>query len=64
MVQLSTAQVRDRIEAAGYQFLKDGNGWACYDADDRSEVPRSRHKSYGESVHLALLELVLGEENG
>ncbi len=63
MAALSTVQLRNKIESAGYQFLRDKNGWACYDADDRSEVPRSRHKYYGESVHLASLELILGEEN-
>jgi hypothetical protein len=57
----TTLQLRDRIEAAGYQFLKDKAGWACYDADDRTEVQGSRHNYYGESVWLASKRLNIGE---
>jgi hypothetical protein len=42
-----------RLETAGYQFLKDKQGWACYDADDRREVPGSRDPRLGESVWRA-----------
>ncbi len=59
MQALSTVQLRNKIEAAGYQFLRDKEGWACYDADDRTEVPTTRHKYYGESVALASKQLEL-----
>lgn len=56
---MTTIELRNTIEAAGFQFLKDKDGWACYDADDRREVPNTRHKYYGHSVHMASDELQL-----
>ncbi len=51
MAEYSTLFARDAIEAVGYQFLKDKQGWACYDTDNRLELKGSRHPtSYGESV--------------
>ncbi len=40
-----TKRMMDLIEEANYQFLKDDNGWALYDGDDRSEVKGSRSRS-------------------
>lgn len=48
-----TVKMRDSIEAAGYQFLKDDNGWALFDLDDRSEVPGTRTRQYGNTIWAA-----------
>jgi hypothetical protein len=53
--------MRDLVEGAGFQFLKDGNGWALYDLDDRSEVSGTRTGTYGNSVWAAAD--VLGLDN-
>lgn len=45
------------LEASGFQFLKDKQGWACFDDDTRVEVPGSRHKYLGEAVWLAAKHL-------
>jgi len=53
------------VEDAGYQFLKDGSGWALYDLDDRSAVRNTRHKMLGDSVWAAVEQLgvdVSGDE--
>jgi hypothetical protein len=50
---MTTAEMRDAIEVFGYHFLKDKDGWACYDADTRQEVPNTRSPRYGDTVHLA-----------
>jgi hypothetical protein len=50
---VSTASKRRELEDSGFQFLKDENGWALYDLDDRSEVPGSRHSRLGDCVWLA-----------
>lgn len=41
------------VEDAGYQFLKDGNGWALYDLDDRSVVKNTRCMMLGDSIWAA-----------
>lgn len=53
MKSKTTWELRDEVESYGYQFLRDDGGWVCYDADDRSEVPGTRHRQLGESVWLA-----------
>jgi hypothetical protein len=50
---LTARELMGLIEAAGFQFLKDKGGWACYDTDDRREVRGSRNPRLGESVWLA-----------
>ncbi|UIS24802.1 hypothetical protein AXL1_75 [Stenotrophomonas phage vB_SmaS-AXL_1] len=50
------------IEEAAYQFLKDDNGWALYDADDRSEVRGTRSPQLGNSIWAAASELGLTKE--
>ena len=42
-----------RVEAVGYQFLRDDAGWALYDLDDRSEVRAARAKALGDSIRQA-----------
>ncbi len=54
-----TVKMRDGIEAAGYQFLKDDNGWALFDLDDRSEVPGTRTRQYGNTIWAAASALGL-----
>lgn len=54
-----TVAMRDGIEAAGYQFLRDENGWALYDLDDRSEVPGTRTRQYGNTIWAAASALGL-----
>lgn len=54
-----TVKMRDGIEAAGYQFLKDDNGWALFDLDDRSEVPGTRAPQYGNAIWAAASALGL-----
>lgn len=48
-----TVHMRDRVEAVGYQFLRDDAGWALYDLDDRSEVRGTRAWHYGDSIWQA-----------
>ncbi len=50
---LTARQLMGMLEAAGFQFLKDKMGWACYDTDDRREVQGSRDPRLGESVYKA-----------
>jgi hypothetical protein len=59
-----TVRMRDRVEAVGYQFLQDAAGWALYDLDDRSEVPGTRAKMYGDSIWAAASVLGLEHEEG
>ena len=49
---LTTAGRMAQLEELGFQFLKDKNGWACYDADTRKEVEGSRHKHLGDAIYL------------
>ena len=57
-----TVRMRDRVEDAGYQFLRDDSGWALYDLDDRSEVNAARAKALGDSIWLAAEALGLQHE--
>lgn len=57
-----TVRMRDRVEAAGFQFLRDDRGWALYDADDRSEVGGTRRPSYGDAIWAAAEMLGLESE--
>lgn len=54
--------MKDLIEEANYQFLKDRNGWALYDGDDRSEVPGTRSPQLGNSIWSAAEGLGLTKE--
>lgn len=54
-----TVEMRDRIEAAGFQFLKDGEAWTLFDLDDRSEVPGTRTPQYGNTIWAAASALGL-----
>ena len=57
-----TVRMRDRVEAVGYQFLRDDVGWSLYDLDDRSEVNAARAKALGDSIWLAAEALGLQHE--
>lgn len=57
-----TVRMRDRVEDAGYQFLRDDSGWALYDLDDRSVVPGTRARAYGDSIWAAADVLGLSHE--
>lgn len=57
-----TVRMRDRVEDAGYQFLRDDSGWALYDLDDRSETPGTRSRTYGETIWAAAGVLGLDNE--
>lgn len=59
-----TVRMRDRVEAVGYQFLRDDTGWALYDLDDRSEVQGTRALTYGDSIWAAASALGLEHEKG
>lgn len=59
-----TVQMRDTVEGAGFQFLKDDRGWALYDLDDRSEVPGTRTGAYGNSIWAAADVLGLNNVEG
>ena len=59
MATTATVAMRDRIEDAGYHFLKDGSGWALYDLDDRSEVDGTRSTTYGKAIWAAAAALHL-----
>ena len=48
-----TATMKSHIEDSGFQFLKEEDGWALYDADDRSEVIGVRQRTLGEAVWKA-----------
>lgn len=52
------------IEEAGFQFLKDGCGWALYDLDDRSEVSGTRAATYGSAIWAAASVLGLNQVEG
>ncbi|URA07042.1 hypothetical protein P9A47_gp74 [Xanthomonas phage Elanor] len=54
--------MRALIEEAAFQFLKDANGWALYDADDRSEVKGTRSPQLGNSIWAAAELLGLTKE--
>lgn len=47
---MPTSELKVLIESFGYQFLKDKNGWACYDTDTRQEVPNARGPRLGDVV--------------
>lgn len=64
MAVTPTVRMRDRVEAVGYQFLRDDAGWALYDLDDRSEVRGTRARSYGDSIWAAAEVLGLRHEEG
>ena len=57
---MNTQQMKEAIECAGFQFLKDSDGWACFDEDDRSEVPGSRAFSLGNAIWQTAEALGLG----
>jgi predicted RNA binding protein YcfA (HicA-like mRNA interferase family) len=50
---MTTRELMEKLEAGGFQFLKDKGGWACYDTDDRREVPETRHPRLGDAIYLA-----------
>jgi hypothetical protein len=54
---VTTKELMGMLEAAGFQFLKDKAGWACYDTDTRQEVPETRHPRLGEAIWLANKQL-------
>lgn len=56
---MTARQLMTLLEAAGYQFLKDKNGWACYDTDNRQEILGTRNPRLGESVYQASLLISL-----
>ena len=64
MAVTPTVRMRDRVEAVGYQFLRDDAGWALYDLDDRSKVRGTRARSYGDSIWAAAEALGLRHEEG
>lgn len=48
-----TQAMMAELEASGFQFLKDRDGWALYDVDDRTEVGGSRAIALGHAVWAA-----------
>lgn len=62
MAVTPTIWMRDRVEDAGYQFLRDDSGWALYDLDDRSEVRGTRARAYGDAIWAAADVLGLEHE--
>lgn len=55
---MTTAVLKVLIEGFGYQFLKDKDGWACYCADTRREVPNARGPRLGDVVWDANKQLM------
>lgn len=58
-----TVKMRDYIEASGFQFLKDCDGWALYDLDSRLEVADSRADTYGGSIWVSATTFGIKEED-
>lgn len=50
---MNTSQMKKAVEDAGFQFLKEEDGWTLYDTDDRTEVPGVRQRTLGEAVWKA-----------
>lgn len=50
---MTTREVRDAIEASGFQFCRCDGGWALFDDDTRREVDGTRAKSLGDAIWLA-----------
>lgn len=57
-----TVRMRDCVEDACYQFLRDDSGWALYDLDDRPEVRGTRARTYGDAIWAAAGVLGLEHE--
>lgn len=50
---MNTSQMKKAVEDAGFQFLKEEDGWTLYDTDDRTEVTGVRQRTLGEAVWKA-----------